>query len=247
MNLTRNCLKKVQLNASRSLKIYTKTGDKGTTSLFTFSGQPLPRRPKNDQIFKAIGDIDELNAHIGSVAAFCRHDPMLDELEEYFRFIQCDLIEAGSSISFQLSKEDIQSEKNLPKFAQFNPNEKTCKVKEIEGWIDHLEEHLVELNSFILQSGGRSAAQAHICRSICRRAERAVLDLKTQEQSRFNNPEEQYSSDIQQLEAVCVYLNRLSDFFFNTARFINARQGSEEITYSARKPRKTSEGQENEE
>ena len=107
MNLTRNCLKKVQLNASRSLKIYTKTGDKGTTSLFTFSGQPLPRRPKNDQIFKAIGDIDELNAHIGSVAAFCRHDPMLDELEEYFRFIQCDLIEAGSSISFQLSKEDI--------------------------------------------------------------------------------------------------------------------------------------------
>merc|ERR1712227_770163 len=66
---------------SRSVKIYTKTGDKGTTSLFSFAGKEAPRRPKNDQIFKTLGDIDELNAHVGSTAAFCKHDPMLRELD----------------------------------------------------------------------------------------------------------------------------------------------------------------------
>jgi len=220
---------------SRSVKIYTKTGDKGTTSLFSFAGKEAPRRPKNDQIFKTLGDIDELNAHVGSTAAFCKHDPMLRELDEYFYKIQCDLIEAGSAIAFQVNSEDLQKVESgkilYPDYAKFN----TDKVLEVESWIDFMDEHLSELTNFILPKGGRSAGQAHISRSICRRAERSILDLKEQEKNNFQNGEN--SSHLEQLENVAVYLNRLSDFFFNTARFINARQGSEEVIYTPRKPR----------
>lgn len=233
----------------RPVKIYTKTGDTGESSLFSFTGAPLPRRAKNDQIFKTLGDIDELNANVGNCAAFCRHDPMLDELQEYFHNIQCDLIEVGSCVAFQLSQEDYEKcqngEKIYPDFAKFNKKLDTAetkfllKVEEIETWIDSIDDHLQPLTSFILPAGGRSATQAHVTRAICRRAERSIIDLKVNEMNRIQNGE--LSSNIDQLNEVQVYLNRLSDFFFNVARFVIARQGDIETEFSPRKPRPTQE------
>ena len=222
----------------QKIKIYTKTGDKGTTALFSFPGDPLPRRPKNDQIFKTLGTIDELNAHVGSCAAFCsatdENKNLLKDLDQMFHNIQCDLLEVGSCISFQLNMStDLEGPeaRKIGDYALFNED----KVLEIEEHIDYLDDFLPQLTNFILPGGGRSTSQSHICRAVCRRAERMVVDLKELEIERAERGE--LSANIQELEKVQKYLNRLSDFFFTVSRFIVVKKGQEEIPYTARKPR----------
>jgi len=207
---------------NRSMKVYTRTGDDGTSALFA-NGR-MVRRAKNDQIFEVLGTLDELNANVGLASAFASHDPMLDDLKDIYLAIQKDLVEAGTCIAYQPGKDQHD-----PAYAQFNYE---AKVSEVENWIDELTQPLPELKSFILQTGGRSSCVAHVTRAVCRRAEREVNRLKITEQA------QEEGCSIEQVNAVSIYLNRLSDLMFTIARYVAMKQGNDDVSYSPRKPRK---------
>merc|ERR1711881_91111 len=135
-----------------------------------------------------------------------------------------DLVQAGTAIAYQPTEN-----KSDPTYVNFQADE---KITEIEAWIDDLTSHLPELTSFILQTGGRSTCSAHVARSVCRRAERTVNVLKEIQQA-------EEGTSLEQTKNVAKYLNRLSDLLFTVARFISVAQGSDEIAYSARKGKKT--------
>ncbi|KAL5017032.1 hypothetical protein ScPMuIL_006621 [Solemya velum] len=215
---TRFCLKwhfktAIRLFASktedRMPKIYTKTGDKGTSG--TFSGE---RRPKDNIIFEALGTTDELSSAIGLAAEFCRdaNHPFTDKLET----VQCVLQDVGSC----LATPPISARDSHLKKTEFDRK----YVDNLESWIDLYTKELPPLKNFILPSGGKSACSLHLARSICRRAERHVATLTR-------------SGDIE-VEPL-KYLNRLSDFLFTVARFAAAREGKEEVIYRRVSPDKS--------
>ncbi|XP_069129338.1 corrinoid adenosyltransferase MMAB-like, partial [Argopecten irradians] len=144
-------------------KIYTKTGDKGSSS--TYTGE---RRPKSDIIFEALGSTDELSCAIGLAAAeFCKEAnlPILSELEQ----IQCVLQDVGSCVATPLSS---------ARDSHFNFCDQVNKhVTDLERLIDDYTAELPPLENFIIPSGGKSSASLHLARTICRRAERQVTPL----------------------------------------------------------------------
>ncbi|KAI9209483.1 CobIyrinic acid a,c-diamide adenosyltransferase mitochondrial precursor [Polychytrium aggregatum] len=189
----------------RRIRIYTRTGDKGTSALYT--GE---RRPKDDQIFEALGTTDELTSHLGLAHHFCvkTDNGLADKLVK----IQCLLQDIGSNIATPRSK---ASEFKLSK-TSFDVNGEL--VKELESWIDQLDNSLEPLTQFILPSGGEAACHLQIARSVCRRAERRVVPLV-----------EQGIAD-----ASCAkYLNRLSDFLFTAGRFAAKHDGATETIYKS--------------
>ncbi len=174
-------------------KIYTRTGDAGTTGLVDGS-----RRAKYDPRLQAIGEVDELNSAIGwaimAVAASTAAD---------LRRIQNDLFDLGADLATPLS--DAEG-------ADFAPSEMVLRIVPaqadwIESRIDTLNETLPPLTSFILPGGSEGAARVHLARAIARRAERAGAALAAHEPV---NP------------AAMIYLNRLSDYLFVLARALNA-------------------------
>jgi len=203
---------------ARGVKVYTRTGDDGTSALFA-QGR-MVRRPKTDQVFEVLGTIDELNAHVGLVAAFCRHDDTLDDLKEICLSIQRDLVEAGTCIAYQPT-----ADKKDPAYANFQSEP---KIKDLENWIDELTLILSPLTSFVLQTGGRSTCTAHVARAVCRRGERELNRLKEIQEHADDG------SSIDQIINVSKYLNRLSDLLFTMARYIIVKQGGEDTPYSAR-------------
>ncbi|CAC5416484.1 MMAB [Mytilus coruscus] len=183
-------------------KIYTKTGDKGTSALYT--GE---RRSKDDMIFSALGTTDELSSAIGIAAEYCTETniPVTDRLHE----VQCALQDLGSCIATPHSYEFyliFSMEDHL--YDKY--------VTDLENWIDEYTAELPPLTNFILPSGGKSATHIHLARSICRRAERSLTPLIRAEEI---GPEP------------LKYLNRLSDFLFTTARYAAMKEGREEIIY----------------
>ena len=174
-------------------KIYTRTGDNGTTGLVDGS-----RRVKYDPRLQAIGEVDELNSAIGwaimAVAA---------STAAHLRRIQNDLFDLGADLATPLS--DAEG-------ADFAPSEMVLRIVPaqadwIESQIDTLNETLPPLTSFILPGGSEGAARVHLARAIARRAERAGAALAALEPV---NP------------AAMTYLNRLSDYLFVLARALNA-------------------------
>ncbi|PIK49391.1 putative cob(I)yrinic acid a,c-diamide adenosyltransferase, mitochondrial, partial [Apostichopus japonicus] len=143
-------------------KIYTKTGDKGTSA--TIAGD---RRPKDDHVFEALGATDELTSSIGLAREFCK-DANLG-LEEELVKIQCIIQDAGSNIATPKSL----AAPNQLRVTQFDGS----IVQELETWIDSYTSDLPPLKNFILPGGGKSSACLHISRSICRRAERRISPL----------------------------------------------------------------------
>ncbi|WP_295531828.1 cob(I)yrinic acid a,c-diamide adenosyltransferase [Novosphingobium sp. Chol11] len=174
-------------------KIYTRTGDAGTTGLVDGS-----RRAKFDPRMNAIGDVDELNSALGwaimAVAATTAAD---------LRRIQNDLFDLGADLATPVGEAEG---------ADFAPSEMVLRIVPaqadwIEARIDALNENLPPLTSFILPGGSEGAARIHLVRAIARRAERAGVALAAVEPV---NP------------AALMYLNRLSDYLFVLARALNA-------------------------
>ncbi len=181
-------------------KIYTKTGDKGETSLI--GGK---RVPKYHVRIEAYGSLDELNSFIGLL-----RDQVSDEtcVKELLR-IQEILFVAESELA---TDPDSLPSKKLP-FLSIED------IRKIEAEIDRMNAVLPELKHFVLPGGNPVASTAHICRTVCRRAERIVLQLSTQ------HPVD---------ELILQFLNRLSDYFFVLARYILYQGGGSDIYWIAR-------------
>lgn len=142
-----------------AFKIYTKTGDKGTTGLIGGS-----RVSKADERIEACGTLDELNSHIGLIADLTKRPSEIDFLRE----IQKDIFVVGAIVTLDPSK------KNAPKIPQL----KTEKIQLLENEIDVMESQLPAMTHFILPGGHPTVSQIHIGRSVCRRAERITISLK---------------------------------------------------------------------
>ncbi|XP_071944102.1 corrinoid adenosyltransferase MMAB-like [Antedon mediterranea] len=200
------CTHKFNSTDSQSFKIYTKTGDKGTSA--TLLGD---RRPKDDDIFNALGTTDELSSAIGLAKEFAEDNQhsFLNQLEE----IQCALQDIGSNIA---APRQLATDNQL-KSTEFEDS----RVELLEEWIDSHTANLPPLKNFILPSGGKTSSSLHIARSICRRAERSIVPLV-----REGNVD----------DTVGRYLNRLSDYLFTIARLSAKNEGKTETIY--RRPRK---------
>ena len=174
------------------MKIYTRTGDAGETSLF--GGRRLP---KSDARIEAYGTVDELNAFVGA----CRSSVPPPEVEAELERIQSDLFDVGAQLASP----------GLDRFPGAEPK----RIEELETAIDALERDLPPLTNFILPGGTPAAAQLHIARTICRRAERLVVALNDDS-----------------TKATITYLNRLSDYLFVAARFANHREGVRDAVWN---------------
>lgn len=170
-------------------RIYTKTGDDGTTALGT--GE---RRPKYDLRITAYGTVDETNAAIGVVRLYTKDAPELDAM---LGRIQNDLFDLGADLA--VPEREGKAERLRVVASQ---------VERLEHDIDALNDKLAPLTSFVLPGGTPVAAYLHVARTICRRAERVMVELAT----RPNEPVG--AAGIQ-------YMNRLSDFLFVASRAAN--------------------------
>ncbi|MFN3271628.1 MAG: cob(I)yrinic acid a,c-diamide adenosyltransferase [Cloacibacterium caeni] len=181
------------------MKIYTKTGDKGETSLYGGT-----RVSKAAARVESYGTLDELNAFIGLAKAEISDEKVLNQLQK----IQFDLFTVGSEAATPTDKLILANGKNR---LDLMISEK--EILELEHWMDDLDAELEPLQFFILPSGGKAAASVHVCRTVCRRAERAMVHLNETEEVR---PE------------LIKYLNRLSDYLFILARYISKISGEKE-------------------
>jgi cob(I)alamin adenosyltransferase len=177
-------------------KIYTRTGDDGTTGLGT--GE---RRPKYDLRVAAYGTVDETNSCIGMVRLYTggASDDILSAVDLMLGRIQNDLFDLGADLCCP------ESDEPLP----YEPLRiTTSQVKRLEDEIDQLNSELSPLNSFILPGGSPAAAMLHLARTVCRRAERLTVELVHDKGERVS---------VTAIE----YLNRLSDFLFVASRYVN--------------------------
>uniref|UniRef100_A0A3B4B1C8 Corrinoid adenosyltransferase MMAB n=1 Tax=Periophthalmus magnuspinnatus TaxID=409849 RepID=A0A3B4B1C8_9GOBI len=181
---------------SKIPKIYTKTGDKFSS---TFTGE---RRPKENQIFEALGNTDELSSAI-LAREYCleKGHTFTDQLDK----IQCILQDVGSNIATPQS-----SAREIHIRTEFT----NSSTADLENWIDQFTEELPPLTHFILPSGGKSSATLHLARTICRRAERVAPIVRSGEA----DPD------------VAKFLN-LSDYLFTVARYAAMKEGKEEKIY----------------
>jgi cob(I)alamin adenosyltransferase len=184
-----------------SVKIYTKTGDQGRTSLI--GGTKVS---KNNIRIHAYGTIDELNSFVGLLG------DMISDIEsrDMLREIQDRLFTIGSSLACDPHKE----------IALKIPDLHESDVQLLEKEIDFMQSKLPEMKSFILPGGHIAVSTAHICRTVCRRAERMIIDLDL-------------SEPLQQ-PLIVKYLNRLSDYFFVLARYQGHLLGVTEVVWKAR-------------
>ena len=181
------------------MKIYTRTGDRGETSLFGAG-----RVSKDDPRVAAYGDVDELNSVLGLV----RVTPPNDFFDPLLQAIQRDLFSIGGQLA---SPDPAAVAKALVK-----ANLSAERVSEFERVIDESETELPPLRAFVLPAGSAKAATLHLARTVCRRAERSVVQLGR-------------TSEVPEL--FIIYLNRLSDLLFTLARLANHRAGISDVTW----------------
>ncbi|MBS2023011.1 MAG: cob(I)yrinic acid a,c-diamide adenosyltransferase [Deltaproteobacteria bacterium] len=186
-------------------KIYTKLGDDGSTGLF---GGPRVR--KDDLRVQAYGEIDELNSALG-VARCSLTDARVQDLAAFVDSLQSELFNLGAELATP----------DLDKAPKSVPQTRAQDVERLEREIDRLTAELPPMRFFILPSGAPGAAALHLCRTICRRAERTCVRLA----------ETTHVSPI-----ALAYVNRLSDLLFTLARAANLRVGVAEVPWVAPKP-----------
>ncbi|NCC10819.1 MAG: cob(I)yrinic acid a,c-diamide adenosyltransferase [Bacteroidia bacterium] len=178
--------------------VYTKTGDKGTTSLV--GGK---RVSKTDDRLEAYGTVDELNAHLGVLVTY-----LTDEADRNFVLrMQYQLFAVGSHLATD------QETTALRQPSIIKPEE----VVRIESEIDRMDAFLPPLKAFVLPGGARGSAVCHVCRTVCRRAERRILAL---------------AEKTTVAEELLAFVNRLSDYLFVLSRKINFDEQKSEIFWN---------------
>jgi len=182
---------------NQDVKIYTRTGDNGETGLFDGS-----RVAKSDPRVATYGDVDELNAWLG----LARVDLADDQLSGMIEAVQRDLFALGARLADPAKK----IADRVTKAAVTDED-----ISRLEAWIDRLEAELPPLRRFILAGGSRGGAALHVARTVCRRAERALVSL---------------GRDAVEPELL-VYVNRLSDLLFVMARAANHRAAAPETEW----------------
>lgn len=180
-----------------AVKIYTKTGDKGQTSLF--GGQ---RVSKASMRVDAYGTVDELNSAVGVVLACMggvkqKPDKKEKKVVDALQILQHDLLTIGSSLATPSS------------VGRIDAGVLGKRVKDFENLIDKLTEQLPLLRHFILPGGGLAGAELHVARTLARRAERRIIALSQEEEVDKN---------------ILIYFNRLSDLLFTMARYVNMKE-----------------------
>ncbi len=182
------------------MKVYTKTGDKGTTSLAGGT-----RVPKTHKRLEAYGTVDELNSFLGLLATYVTNGQDAAFLQQ----VQGSLFVVGSYLATD------QAKTTLKPSGVVTP----VMVMEVENEIDRMDALLPPLSAFVLPGGSRGAALCHVCRTVCRRAERRILTLSA---------EEKITSEL------LAYMNRLSDYLFTLSRKLNLDAKKEEIFWDNR-------------
>lgn len=182
------------------MKIYTKTGDRGETGLFGGA-----RVSKASLRVEAYGEVDELNSAIG----WARLQVSDSELDALLNQIQNDLFEVGAELG---STSERKEKSGMPLIEE-------RQVETLEHAIDEYEKGPPPLESFVLPGGSEAAARFHLARCTCRRAERSIVALSTQESVRGE---------------VLRYVNRLSDLLFTLARHANHAEGVPDIPWKGR-------------
>jgi len=177
------------------MKIYTRFGDKGSTSLI--GGTVVP---KNDSRVIAYGSVDELNAVLGIAIAFSD----LEDMTTLLSRVQEDLFVIGAELATKGAKT-----KPIPH----------TRIDDLEKEIDALWDHLPPLHNFVLPGGSKTASLLHLARTVCRRAERDIVELSQKETV---NPD------------VVTYMNRVGDLLFAMARYVNHKKKTPEVIWKGR-------------
>ncbi|MFD1316502.1 cob(I)yrinic acid a,c-diamide adenosyltransferase [Namhaeicola litoreus] len=188
------------------MKIYTKTGDTGDTSLF--GGE---RVKKYNPRLEAYGTIDELNCHVGLISVQKIPSNLKDELNQ----IQNLLFTIGAMLATPPSKEKLKSGKDRLQIEKLSEKD----VLSLEDSIDRMNEFLPGMTHFILPGGNTTVSFCHIARTVCRRAERMIVKLADEEPV---------------LPIIITYINRLSDYLFVLARKLTFDQKAEEVKWISR-------------
>jgi len=191
----------------RLSKIYTKIGDKGTTMLA--DGSTIP---KNSERIECYGHVDELNSFVGLLRDTISEmqAPKLDRVNELLKKVQNELFDLGGELATPAEVLNIEQQQVVTK----------ASIARLESEIDTMNESLPPLENFVLPGGNKANSLAHICRTICRRAERACVTL----------------SHITELRSEPrIYLNRLSDWFFVISRFISSSLNIDEVLWDQNK------------
>ena len=180
------------------MKIYTKTGDKGMTSLVGGT-----RVAKTDVRLEAYGTVDELNAHLGLLVTYLSDG----DDKTFLRQVQDTLFAVGSHLATDRRKTELKAASII------TPGQ----VEAVERAIDSIDRLLPPLTAFVLPGGSLGAAQCHVCRTVCRRAERRILAL---------------ADEVEIAPELLAYVNRLSDYLFVLSRKINLDADKDEIFWN---------------
>ncbi|WP_442601608.1 cob(I)yrinic acid a,c-diamide adenosyltransferase [Paenibacillus sp. KN14-4R] len=178
------------------MRIYTRTGDKGTTGVIG------GRVNKDDIRVEAYGTVDELNCFVGVAMGLLDQTKYADLLADLLQ-IQHELFDCGSDLA--LLKAELRPYKVT-----------AAMVDALEPWIDKYDSETPDIKRFILPGGSQASSALHVCRTVCRRAERRVVTLAGSQEINHE---------------VLRYLNRLSDLFFTIARTANFREGQSDVEY----------------
>lgn len=191
------------------MKLYTKSGDDGTTGLF--SGV---RVVKDHQRIESYGTIDEFNASLGMCCSACeKHNSLHRRLLEIFSILQSRMFDIGADLA---TPEGTNNEAKIKRIASED-------VSEIEGWIDEIDAQNTPLKAFVMPGGTELASRIHLARTICRRAEREMIKLSHGEAvGNF----------------LVVYVNRVSDLMFAMARLVNKNAGVQDVPWLPARSRK---------
>lgn len=189
------------------MKIYTKTGDKGTTSLFGGT-----RVPKHHIRIDSYGTVDELNSFIGIL----RDQEINDQIKNVLLRVQDRLLTIGSTLATEPEKAVLKSGEQRLKIPKISSED----IELLEKEMDEMNEDLPEMTHFVLPGGHQAVSFCHAARSICRRAERKATALM----------------EIEPFDPLVIqYLNRLSDYLFVVARKLSKDLQAEEIQWIPQK------------